>query len=89
MANKEEYEAVATGEKGDPEKADKPDGDGGDNVALKPKMTLLNGCTVIVGSIIGSGISGLSCGYLLARNHDISVFEAGPEIGGHTALSKA
>lgn len=34
--------------------------DGGDDddgaVRLKPKMTLLNGCTVIVGSIIGSGI---------------------------------
>jgi solute carrier family 7 L-type amino acid transporter-like protein len=27
-----------------------------DCIELKPKMTLLNGCTVIVGSIIGSGI---------------------------------
>lgn len=34
-------------------------GDGDDDdgaIRLKPKMTLLNGCTVIVGSIIGSGI---------------------------------
>lgn len=34
--------------------ADNDDDDGA--VRLKPKMTLLNGCTVIVGSIIGSGI---------------------------------
>ena len=34
---------------------DKPT-EGDDRVELKPKMTLLNGCTVIVGSIIGSGI---------------------------------
>lgn len=27
-----------------------------DEITLKPKMTLLNGITVIVGSIIGSGI---------------------------------
>lgn len=33
------------------------DGDDDDGaIRLKPKMTLLNGCTVIVGSIIGSGI---------------------------------
>lgn len=36
-------------------------------------------------AIIGSGISGLSCGYLLAKQHQLSVFEAGPTIGGHTA----
>jgi uncharacterized protein len=36
-------------------------------------------------AIIGSGISGLMCAYLLSRHHKVTVFEAGHEIGGHTA----
>jgi predicted NAD/FAD-binding protein len=35
-------------------------------------------------AIIGSGISGLVCAYLLHRDFDISVFEANDYIGGHT-----
>lgn len=35
-------------------------------------------------AIIGSGIAGLTSAYLLNRRHDISVFEAGDWIGGHT-----
>lgn len=36
-------------------------------------------------AIVGSGISGLTCAYLLNKEHDITVFEAGDYIGGHTA----
>ncbi|MFP6850892.1 MAG: FAD-dependent oxidoreductase [Pseudomonas sp.] len=35
-------------------------------------------------AIIGSGIAGLTSAYLLNRQHDITVFEAGDWIGGHT-----
>ncbi|WP_077044986.1 NAD(P)/FAD-dependent oxidoreductase [Pseudomonas sp. KK4] len=35
-------------------------------------------------AIIGSGISGLTCAYLLNRNHEITLFEAGDRVGGHT-----
>ncbi|MHC8400814.1 NAD(P)/FAD-dependent oxidoreductase [Pseudomonas sp. MDT1-17] len=35
-------------------------------------------------AIIGSGISGLTCAYLLNRKHDVTVFEASDWIGGHT-----
>lgn len=35
-------------------------------------------------AIIGSGISGLTCGWLLNQKHDIQIFEAGIYIGGHT-----
>lgn len=35
-------------------------------------------------AIIGSGISGLTCGWLLHQKHDVQVFEANSYIGGHT-----
>jgi predicted NAD/FAD-binding protein len=35
-------------------------------------------------AIVGSGISGLVAAHLLQRQHEISVFEAEPHIGGHT-----
>ncbi|WP_434604786.1 FAD-dependent oxidoreductase [Pseudomonas sp. Z4-7] len=35
-------------------------------------------------AIIGSGISGLTCAYLLSRQHQVSLFEADNRIGGHT-----
>lgn len=35
-------------------------------------------------AIVGSGISGLTCGWLLHRRHDVHIFEAADYIGGHT-----
>jgi predicted NAD/FAD-binding protein len=35
-------------------------------------------------AIIGSGISGMVCAYLLRRDHEIILFEANDYIGGHT-----
>ncbi|VVN63053.1 hypothetical protein PS684_04845 [Pseudomonas fluorescens] len=35
-------------------------------------------------AIVGSGIAGLTCAYLLNRRHDVTVFEAGDWVGGHT-----
>ena len=36
-------------------------------------------------AIIGSGISGLSCAYWLSGQHQVTVYESGERIGGHTA----
>lgn len=35
-------------------------------------------------AIVGTGISGLVAAHLLARRHDVTVFEAGDHVGGHT-----
>lgn len=35
-------------------------------------------------AIIGSGISGLTCGYYLSKKYDLTLFEAADYIGGHT-----
>jgi predicted NAD/FAD-binding protein len=35
-------------------------------------------------AVIGSGISGLTCSYLLSKKHEVHVFEAEERIGGHT-----
>ncbi len=39
-------------------------------------------------AVIGSGISGLVCAYLLAKRNHITVYEAAKEIGGHTATKR-
>lgn len=36
-------------------------------------------------AIIGSGISGQTCGYLLSQQHQVTLFEANGYLGGHTA----
>ncbi|MDH0143748.1 NAD(P)/FAD-dependent oxidoreductase [Aquipseudomonas alcaligenes] len=35
-------------------------------------------------AIVGSGIAGLTCAYLLQRQHQITLFEASDWVGGHT-----
>lgn len=35
-------------------------------------------------AIIGTGISGLTCGYTLTQNHEVTLYEASDYIGGHT-----
>jgi predicted NAD/FAD-binding protein len=35
-------------------------------------------------AVIGSGISGMVAAYHLSREHDVTVYESGPHIGGHT-----
>lgn len=35
-------------------------------------------------AVVGSGIAGLASAWLLSREHDVTLFEASPSLGGHT-----
>jgi predicted NAD/FAD-binding protein len=35
-------------------------------------------------AVVGAGISGLASAWLLGRHHEVTLFEAGPYLGGHT-----
>jgi predicted NAD/FAD-binding protein len=35
-------------------------------------------------AVVGAGISGLGCAHALAADHDVTVYEAAPRLGGHT-----
>ena len=34
-------------------------------------------------AIVGSGVSGLTCAYLLHKKHDVTIFEGSKKAGGH------
>lgn len=36
-------------------------------------------------AVVGSGISGMTAAYFLSKNHEVTLFEAGDRLGGHTA----
>ena len=39
-------------------------------------------------AVVGTGISGLVCGHLLHGEHDLTLFEAGDHVGGHTLTTR-
>jgi predicted NAD/FAD-binding protein len=39
-------------------------------------------------AIVGTGISGLVCGHLLHEEHELTLYEAGDHVGGHTITTR-
>ena len=39
-------------------------------------------------AVVGSGISGLVCAHLLHADHELTIFEAGGHVGGHTLTNR-
>jgi len=35
-------------------------------------------------AVVGAGIAGMSCAWLLAQRHDVTLYERAPRLGGHT-----
>ncbi len=44
----------------------------------------LQGASRLKVAVVGSGISGLSCAWLLDQRHEVTLYEAEPRLGGHT-----
>ena len=40
-------------------------------------------------AVVGSGIAGLSCAWLMSRSHDVTLFEADDRVGGHSNTVEA